>query len=54
MIIFYTIVNAIEEGRAVFINIRKFVTYVLASNLPEVVPYLAFGLSSMPLARTVP
>ncbi|MEP7150662.1 MAG: cation-transporting P-type ATPase [Nitrospira sp.] len=51
---FATIVNAIEEGRAVYNNIRKFVTYVLASNVPEVVPYLGFGLSSMPLALTVP
>lgn len=51
---FATIVSAIEEGRAVFMNIRKFMTYVLASNVPEVVPYLAFGLSSAPLALTVP
>jgi sodium/potassium-transporting ATPase subunit alpha len=51
---FATIVSAIEEGRAVFTNIRKFITYVLASNVPEVVPYLAFGLSSAPLALTVP
>jgi sodium/potassium-transporting ATPase subunit alpha len=49
---FATIVSAIEEGRAVFTNIRKFITYVLASNVPEVVPYLAFGLSSAPLALT--
>ncbi|THJ21291.1 MAG: cation-transporting P-type ATPase, partial [Nitrospira sp. CG24E] len=41
---FATIVNAIEEGRAVYANIRKFSTYVLASNVPEVVPYLAYGL----------
>ncbi len=51
---FSTIVSAIEEGRAVFLNIRKFMTYVLASNVPEVVPYLAYGLSSIPLALTVP
>ncbi len=51
---FATIVNAIEEGRTVFTNIRKFMTYVLASNVPEVVPYLAYGLSSIPLALTVP
>ncbi len=51
---FATIVNAIEEGRAVYANIRKFVTYVLASNVPEVVPYIGFGLFSMPLALTVP
>lgn len=51
---FATIVNAIEEGRAVYANIRKFVTYVLASNVPEIVPYLGFGLLSWPLALTVP
>ncbi|MCZ0905253.1 HAD-IC family P-type ATPase, partial [Microcoleus sp. HI-ES] len=31
---FATIVVAIEEGRAVHQNIRKFMTYILASNLP--------------------
>jgi sodium/potassium-transporting ATPase subunit alpha len=51
---FATIVNAIEEGRAVYANIRKFVTYVLASNVPEIVPYMGFGLFSIPLALTVP
>ena len=51
---FATIVNAIEEGRAVYANIRKFSTYVLASNVPEIVPYLAYGLFGIPLALTVP
>jgi sodium/potassium-transporting ATPase subunit alpha len=51
---FATIVNAIEEGRTVYANIRKFVTYVLASNVPEVIPYLAYGIFSAPLALTVP
>ncbi len=51
---FATIVNAIEEGRAVYANIRKFSTYVLASNVPEIVPYLAYGLFHAPLALTVP
>jgi sodium/potassium-transporting ATPase subunit alpha len=51
---FTTIVNAIEEGRAVYANIRKFVTYILASNVPEIVPYLAFGLFRIPLALTIP
>ena len=51
---FATIVNAIEEGRAVYGNIRKFVTYVLSSNMPEVVPYLGYGLFGMPLALTIP
>ncbi|MBI4401535.1 MAG: cation-transporting P-type ATPase, partial [Nitrospirae bacterium] len=51
---FSTIVNAIEEGRAVYANIRKFVTYVLASNVPEIVPYLGYGLFQIPLALTIP
>ncbi|HKI72136.1 MAG TPA: cation-transporting P-type ATPase, partial [Verrucomicrobiae bacterium] len=41
---FATIVAAIEEGRAVYANIRKFLTYILTSNIPEIVPYLAFVL----------
>ncbi len=51
---FATIVNAIEEGRAVYANIRKFVTYVLSSNVPEIVPYLGYGLLAIPLPLTVP
>ncbi|WP_354601597.1 cation-translocating P-type ATPase [Uliginosibacterium flavum] len=50
---FATIVNAIEEGRAVFENIRKFLTYILTSNIPEIVPYLAFVLLRIPLPLTV-
>jgi magnesium-transporting ATPase (P-type) len=50
---FASIVNAVEEGRAVFANIRKFMTYILASNVPELVPYLVFGLFGVPLPLTV-
>jgi sodium/potassium-transporting ATPase subunit alpha len=50
---FATIVNAIEEGRAVYDNIRKFVTYILASNIPELVPYLASVILRIPLLLTV-
>ncbi len=50
---FSSIVNAIEEGRAVFANIRKFLTYVLASNVAELVPCLAFVLFKIPLPLTV-
>jgi sodium/potassium-transporting ATPase subunit alpha len=49
---FASIVNAIEEGRAVFENIQKFLTYILAHNVPELVPYLAFSLLPLPLALT--
>ncbi len=50
---FASIVAAIEEGRAVFANIRKFLTYILTSNVPELVPYLAFVLFRIPLALTI-
>ena len=33
---FTSIVNAVEEGRGIFDNIRKFVNYLLSSNLAEV------------------
>ncbi len=38
---FATIVVAIEQGRSVYQNIRKFMTYILASNVAELVPFLA-------------
>jgi sodium/potassium-transporting ATPase subunit alpha len=50
---FGTIVNAVEEGRAVYANLRKFLTYILTSNVPEVVPDLAFVLLRIPLPLTV-
>jgi sodium/potassium-transporting ATPase subunit alpha len=50
---FASIVSAIEEGRAVYANIRKFLTYILTSNIPEIVPYLAFVLFKIPLPLTI-
>jgi len=50
---FASIVAAIEEGRAVFDNIRKFLTYILTSNIPELIPYLAFVLFKIPLPLTI-
>ncbi|MBI3771757.1 MAG: cation-transporting P-type ATPase [Gammaproteobacteria bacterium] len=50
---FASIVSAIEEGRAVFDNIRKFLTYILTSNVPEIIPYLAFVLFKIPLPLTI-
>ncbi len=47
---FASIVSAVEEGRAVFDNIRRFLTYILAHNIPELIPYLAFVLLKIPLA----
>ena len=51
---FATIVSAIEEGRAVYENIRKFTSYILASNVPEIVPFLGYGFLGIPLALTIP
>lgn len=50
---FATIVNAIEEGRAIFENIRNFITYIFASNIPEILPYIAFVLFKIPLPLTI-
>ncbi|MBI5378535.1 MAG: cation-transporting P-type ATPase, partial [Nitrospirae bacterium] len=50
---FATIVSAIEEGRTVYANIRKFVTYIFTSLVPEIVPYLAFILFRSPLPLTI-
>ena len=50
---FASIVAAIEEGRAVYDNVRKFLTYILTSNVPEMVPYLAFVLFKIPLPLTI-
>lgn len=51
---FATIVKGIEEGRTVYENIRRFITYMLASNVPEAVPYILFFWLGIPLALPVP
>jgi magnesium-transporting ATPase (P-type) len=50
---FASIVAAIEEGRGVYDNVRKFVTYIFASNVPEIAPFVAFVLFGIPLPLTV-
>lgn len=52
---FASIVHAVEEGRAVFNNIRKFLLYIFNSNTSEAVPSAAFLFSrgGIPLPLTV-
>ena len=50
---FASIVAGVEEGRTIFHNIQKFTDYVLASNVPEIVPYLLFIVLPVPLALTI-
>jgi potassium/sodium efflux P-type ATPase len=52
---FASIVNAVEEGRAVYANIRKFAIYVFNSNMAEAVPFIAmlFSRGGIPLPLTV-
>ena len=52
---FASIVNAIEEGRAIFSNIRKFAVYVFNSNMAEAVPFILmlFSRGAIPLPLTV-
>jgi sodium/potassium-transporting ATPase subunit alpha len=50
---FSTIVAAVEEGRVLYGNIRRFIGYVLTSNVPEILPYVAFVLFGIPLPLPV-
>jgi sodium/potassium-transporting ATPase subunit alpha len=50
---FATIVRAIEEGRTVYDNIKKFITYILTSNVPEILPFIAYVIFPIPLPMTV-
>jgi Ca2+-transporting ATPase len=50
---FATIVSAIEQGRAVYQNIRKFITYILASNMAEFIPFLAMVFLKIPPALVI-
>ena len=46
---FETIAAAVEEGRVVFDNIRKFVLYLFSCNTAEVLVLLTAGVSGLPL-----
>ncbi|NNF39436.1 MAG: HAD-IC family P-type ATPase [Gemmatimonadetes bacterium] len=46
---FATVSVAVEEGRIIYDNIRKFVYYLFSCNLAEVMVVLAGGLAGLPL-----
>jgi magnesium-transporting ATPase (P-type) len=51
---FGAITAAIEEGRGVFDNIRKFITYIFSSNIPEIMPFIVTAsFPLIPLALNV-
>jgi magnesium-transporting ATPase (P-type) len=50
---FGSIVTAIRQGRTTYANMGKFVTYIFASNVPELVPFLAFVFLRIPLPLTI-
>ncbi len=52
---FTTIVAAVEQGRATFSNIRRFLTYHLTDNVAELTPFVVWALSGgrFPLALGV-
>lgn len=51
---FSSIVAAIEEGRSIFENIRRFMAYIFNSNPQEMYPYIFWMLfPTMPLVMTV-
>lgn len=49
---FPTIAAAVEEGRVIFDNIRKFVFYLFSCNLAEVLVLLGAGVAGLPLPLT--
>jgi calcium-translocating P-type ATPase len=52
---FATIAAAVEAGRRVYDNVRKFICYIFAHAVPEVLPFLVFALAggAVPLPLTV-
>jgi calcium-translocating P-type ATPase len=52
---FATIVLAVQAGRRVYDNIRKFICYIFAHATPEITPFLIFALAggAVPLPLTV-
>ncbi|MEQ8176197.1 MAG: cation-transporting P-type ATPase [Syntrophomonadaceae bacterium] len=50
---FATIIKAIEQGRAVYSNIRKFLIYIMTSNVAEFAPFITMPLLKIPPALNI-
>lgn len=50
---FASIVKAVESGRAIYENIRKFIVYVFSHNWAELIPYVLYALLAIPLPLLV-
>jgi magnesium-transporting ATPase (P-type) len=51
---FASIVKAIESGRAIYENIRKFIVYVFSHNWAELIPFVLYAVLGIPLPLLVP
>jgi potassium/sodium efflux P-type ATPase len=50
---FASIVKAIESGRTIYENLRKFVVYVFSHNWAELIPYVLYAVLGIPLPLLV-
>ena len=50
---FATIVTAITEGRTIYENIRKFITYIFAHETAEIIPFVFMVLFGVPMPITI-
>ncbi|MCE5213786.1 MAG: cation-transporting P-type ATPase [Methanobacterium sp.] len=50
---FATIVGAIKEGRTIYENIGKFITYIFSHETAEIIPFVLMVLFNIPLPITV-
>ncbi len=50
---FASIVKAVESGRAIYENIRKFIVYVFSHNWAELIPFILYAVLGIPLPLLV-
>jgi len=46
---FSSIITGVEEGRTVFENLKKSIVYIVAVNIPELIPFLYYVIANVPL-----